>query len=209
MPAITVSATYGADGSEISQQVAQLIGWPLLDRLIPVQVATELQVPVEEAEARDEVLVGGLIGWLSRVGPLPPSWGESADVPEVSIRDEFLVSTERVIKDAATNGAVILGRAAALVLSGRAHVLHVRLDGPREARARAAATHFGISADAARQQLEATDRMRERYWRYFYGRRWNDPNLYHITLDSTTLLRSHCVDLIIMAAELHLARGRA
>ncbi len=51
---VVLSASYGAGGSrERAAKLAERLGVPFVDRAIPVAVAAELDVPVDEAEAHD------------------------------------------------------------------------------------------------------------------------------------------------------------
>ncbi len=106
-------------------------------------------------------------------------------------------------------GAVVLGRAGMFVLRGWPQTLHVRLDGPPEARRRQAMEHEGFDAETAARQLVATDRARAAYVRHFYRDhgRWEDPGHYHMVLDSTVLGFDTCVKLIVAAARTHCGLG--
>ena len=50
MGVVTLSASYGAGGPEIAPAVAERLGLPFHDRVIPVKVAARLGVPVEEID---------------------------------------------------------------------------------------------------------------------------------------------------------------
>ena len=120
------------------------------------------------------------------------------DHPEQAIRDQ----TERVIHQVAdTTGGVILGRAAAIVLRDRPSALHVRLDGPSEARIQRAVGLEGVNEEQARKLLEETDRAREAYVKHFYRCDARDATHYHLVLDSTALELDDCVELILAAAK--------
>src|ERR1700736_1795029 len=142
-PVVTLSASFGAGGSIIGPRVAEHLGVPFLDRAIPVAVAEALAVPMADVVAHDERRTPGtgrLLASLARAAAAPDTAFGSAptaaraslgDQPEQAFRDQ----TERVIHQIAeTTGGVILGRAAAIVLRDRPCMLHVRLDGPPEAR---------------------------------------------------------------------------
>jgi cytidylate kinase len=47
MGILTISASYGAGGSEIAPIMAKELGLPFVDRAVPASVARELGVPVE------------------------------------------------------------------------------------------------------------------------------------------------------------------
>src|SRR5688572_27913286 len=144
MGVVTVSATYGAAGAEIAPMVAQRLGLPFHDRAIPAQVAGRLGVPVSEAEANDETVVGGLWRLVASLGTMPDPVGGVLPTSTLPDARAYRQQTERVLEEiAAGAGGVVLGRAAAMVLGKRPDALHVRLDGPRDRRLAAAAERSG------------------------------------------------------------------
>ena len=64
---VTISASYGAGGSWIGPQVAERLGWPFIDRAIPVQVAERMGVPVEHAQVHDEAAAPRFTRLLARL----------------------------------------------------------------------------------------------------------------------------------------------
>ena len=103
------------------------------------------------------------------------------DQPEQAFRDQ----TERVLHQVAeTDGGVILGRAAAIVLRDHPGALHVRLDGPLEGRVQRAVGLEGVDEEQARKLAAETDRAREAYVKHFYK---CDPSAachYHLVLET-------------------------
>jgi cytidylate kinase len=206
---VTLSASFGAGGSVVGPQVAERLGLPFLDRAIPVAVAEALAVPMAEVMAHDERRASGfgrLFANLARAAALPdtefgtvPSAARASlgDQPEQAFRDQ----TERVLHQVAeTDGGVILGRAAAIVLADHAESLHVRLDGPLEGRVRRAVGLEGVDEEKARKLAAETDRAREAYVKHFYKCDARDARHYHVVLDSTVLDLDTCVDVVVTAA---------
>ena len=73
------------------------------------------------------------------------------------------------------------------MLRDRPSTLHVRLDGPSEARIQRAVGLEGVDEEQARKLLEETDRAREAYVKHFYKCDARDASHYHLVLDSTAL----------------------
>jgi cytidylate kinase len=207
---VTIAASYGSGGSVVAPAVAERLGLPLLDRAIPASVATELAGPLLAALADDERHEGGLVGRLFSRAVTVSGYYQGAPLT-IPLGDSDLVSrTEEVIRCAARRcGAVVLGRAGMFVLRGWPDTLHVRLDGPPEARRRQAMAHEGLDAETAARQQVATDRARAAYVRHFYRDqgRWEDPANYHLVLDSTVLSLDACVKLIVTAARARCGLG--
>jgi cytidylate kinase len=202
---VTLSASYGAGGSEIGPEVARLLDVPFVDRAIPVQVARRLAVPLGEAVRHDECVAGVLERVLTSVAPaVQPYVNDPVSVPADR---HYREATEAAIRAQAETGAgVILGRAAQVVLHDHPHAFRVRLDGPREARIEQAILIGSFERDEAERQLDETDRARDAYIRHFYGRSSRDASLYHLVLDSTAIGLDLCVDTIVRAARSHAVR---
>jgi cytidylate kinase len=215
MPGVTISAGYGAGGSLVAPRVARLLGLPLLDRAISARVAAQLHVSVSEAE-------GGAVRrslterFFSALAPL------TADVLAVGTdthpRDlaeppdeaaQFRAQAEAIMRAALASGAVILGRAGAAAFRAEPGVLRVRLFGPADARIAQAARYGDIDEATARQRRPEVDRARAQYVRRLYRADIDDPELFHLHLDSTALPLEACADLIAAAYRALPQPGRA
>jgi cytidylate kinase len=202
---VTVSASYGAGGSEIWPAVAAALGLPFVDRAVPAQVARRLAVPLDEAERQDDAVDTGLWRVVSSMALVPELAG-AGPLAYRTFSDEhaFREKTEEVLREIATTGGVVLGRAAALVLAGHPQALHVRLDGPVEARVAGMVARSGRSEAEVRRELRSNDAARAGYVRHFYRADATQARHYHLVLDTTALPFQTAADLVVTAAR---ARG--
>jgi cytidylate kinase len=212
MGTVTIAATYGCGGSVIGPAVAKRLGLPFVDRAIATSLAEEIHEPLLAALAEDAdnpSAVGRLLNsTLSYSGlfiGVPISPEELGVVPDVG-QAELAI---RLLADA--GGAVVLGRAAVFILSGRPDVLNVRLDGDVEARRRAAMAREGLDYENAARKQQRTDHARRAYIGHFYprARAWEDPRHYHLVLDSTAISLDTCIEIITSAAHDLFAKSRA
>jgi len=197
-PLVTISASYGAGGSQIGPAVAERLGVEFLDRAIPTSVADRLRVPLDDALAHDESL-GDAIGRLVSTFALLPELAGAMVQAGYLAGEDYRRETERLIKEHADSGAVILGRAGAVILRDHPGALHVRLDGPPERRVAQAVEIEGLSPNDAERLRKDGDRAREAYVRHFYGCDAKDPSLYHLVIDSTALSKETVVEIIAAA----------
>ena len=197
-PLVTISASYGAGGSQIGPAVAERLGVEFLDRAIPTSVADRLRVPLDDALAHDESL-GDAIGRLVSTFALLPELAGAMVQAGYLAGEDYRRETERLIKEHADSGAVILGRAGAVILRDHPGALHVRLDGPPERRVAQAVEIEGLSPNDAERLRKDGDRAREAYVRHFYGCDAKDPSLYHLVIDSTALSKETVVEVIAAA----------
>ena len=202
MTVVTLSAAYGAGGSEVGPEVADRLDVEFVDRAIPTDVAERLAVPLREAVERDEAIGGWFTRALLSFGQVGPVLAGAAPPAGATLgSDAFCQATEQVLRErAAGEGAVILGRAGAVVLRDHPGALHVRLTGPREARIEQGMLLEGIDRETAARHADETDRAREAYVRHFYRVDARDPALYHLVIDSTALPLDACAELIVEAA---------
>lgn len=201
MSLVTLSASYGAGGTVVGPAVAERLGVPFVDRAIPVQVAEHLEVSVETASAHDEEVTESFLDRVLR-GFVAADIGAPAPLPaETFTSEDFRRATEEVLlRQAATGEGVILGRAGAVILRDRPGVLRVRLDGPSQARVAQAMALGSLDRETAERARRQLDRAHAEYNKQFYDAAIDDPALYHLLIDSTTIPLDDCVELIVLAA---------
>jgi cytidylate kinase len=200
-PVITISASYGAGGSEIGPRLADRLGVPFVDRAIPAAVSDRLSVSIDEVLAHEEPPHGVLGRLVSHLAPATLAIYGGHVSPQLTGTDEtFRVATERILHEHARAGAIILGRGAAVVLGEVEHVTHVRLHGPRERRLEQAMRVLEIDRATAERQMRAADLSREAYVRHWYHADSRDPKLYHLVIDSTSITLDACIELIARAS---------
>jgi MFS family permease len=196
---VTISAPFGAGGSEVGPALARRLGLSFFDRAIPRNVAERLGVSLDAAVARDEHAQRDVTRALVAAIGSPVSFGVSGvDSPPTPDDKDFRQANEKVLWELVVGGGgVVLGRASAVILASCPQAFHVRLDGPAESRAARVAREQGIDQAAAWEQLREIDRVRTDYVRRSYGRDPADPDLYDLTIDSTVVPLEACVDAIV------------
>ena len=70
---VTLSAAYGAGGSEVGPRLAERLGVPFVDRAIAAGMADRLGITEAEAEKLDDDVERGLDRILSSLAPVGPS----------------------------------------------------------------------------------------------------------------------------------------
>lgn len=192
MPVVTISASYGSGGSEVAPALAERLGVRFVDRVVSPETAHRL------AQAENAGLFWRLIRSISPAGGLTA--GSIHAERELHDRFSDREALESALRDAAAAGdVVILGRAGALALRDHPRALHVRLDGPSEARVFRAMEVQSVDEATARERLVETDRARERFVRDIYGLDPTDPGLYALVLDGTAFTTAACVEVIVAA----------
>lgn len=199
-PVVTISAPYGAGGSYIGPLLAERLGVPFVDRAIPVSVSRRLDIPVDDAISREEVAQDTLTRWAAYFAPAVQLFGGMA-LGEQPLHDDeaFRMATEEALREHAADGAVILGRAGAIVLREVPRAVHVRLHGPREGRIEQAMRLRGVDRETAERDLKSSDLAREAYVKTWYRADPADAHHYHLVIDSTRLPLDCCLEMIVTA----------
>jgi Cytidylate kinase-like family len=202
MPVVTLAALFGAGGHVVGPRVAERLGVPFLDRGILAGVAEQMGVPelaVTEHDAESQEPRSGLRRYFESLGRVTTADGSPVSHQETE-EGRYRSETEEFLARATARGGVVLGRGGVVVLGTVPGVLHVMLGGPREARLRQGMRLENLDQGTAERRLDATDRARLGYVRREYGVDPEDPDLFHLRIDSTALDLETCVVLIVAAA---------
>lgn len=198
-PVVTISAPYGTGGSVIGPQLAERLGVPFVDRAIPISVSRRLEIPVEDAISREEVPHDTLTRWATYFAPAVQLFGGMAIEGGPHHDEAFRRATEEALREHAAQGAVILGRAGAIVLRRTPRAVHVRLTGARDRRVELGMRLTGVDRATAERELQASDLAREAYVKGWYRTDPADSSLYHVVIDSTLLPLDCALEMIVTA----------
>ena len=204
MRAVTISRLYGSGGGEIGAQLAHRLGWQLIDHEIVVQVAEQMGITVQEADARDERVDGFFARMLATMqvtsGGL--SHPEPLALPLRELQAAYHQVLRVTVEAAADQGhVVIIGRGSQMLLTGRRDVLHVRVVAPLDRRIAYVARREGVSSEEATLRIRLKDRDRRNYLRAQYHQLTDDSLLYDLTINTAVLNLESAVDLIVLALE--------
>jgi cytidylate kinase len=202
-PVVTVSATYGTGGSLIAPRLAQELDLPFIDRLLlpesSPETTTETRSQEGLSEGEQEATPGGrFFSYFARAASVGAMM---APDPLVDDDETIRNRSEAPLRGVEAGApAVVLGRAAAVVLAGRPRAFHVRLDGDPERRLAWASGLEGLDREAVRARLNETDKARTVFVKRLYRADPNNPALYHMHLDPTVLGLDRTVQVLVIAA---------
>ncbi len=205
MSVITVSRQYASGGSAIAKQVADRLGWTIVDHEFVDRVAERVGLPPDEVAQREE-RVASLIERLANTLAVSSSelFLAAGDLTPETTRssDDIVRMTEAVIQEAAELGNVVLvGRGAQAYLAHSDDTLHVRIVALREVRIRTAAQRLGLAEKEAERTVDRRDNERRNYVRTHYQRDWDDSCNYHLVVNSALMSYEGSADLIVGAAK--------
>jgi cytidylate kinase len=111
-------------------------------------------------------------------------------------------TAEEILELTRKGNVVIRGWGAVAVLRGVPHVLRVRVCAPMPFRERVMAERLGLkSPSEATNEILQNDAAHARIMRGFFGVNWEDPQLYHVVLNSGSVPVDACVSIVRFLAE--------
>ena len=221
MAVITVARQIGSGGDRIAERVAETLGYEYVDRRLVAEIAGITDTSVEEVDKFDEKGEGRIKHFLKRL--LVPEMSRSgfplssaAYFPEFGLEFPYVMEREAVqaatyldrgtyqllittlVQDFGETGrAVIVGRASQVILANHPEALHVKVVAPFKTRCECLMAVRDVDLDNARELMEQHDRWRNLYLRNYYDAHWDDPLLYHLTINTGKMEIEDAVDLIV------------
>lgn len=181
MSVITVSRQLGSLGTTLGRQVAARLGYRLVHRDLINRAAKLAGAPDMALAAIDEL---GLFGIE----------------PNQTQQRAYLQAVQDIIEMLAIEGnVVIVGRAGQAILQKDPDVLHLRVIAPLETRIQRIIKAHHVSPQAARAQIEDSDRFRAQYLKRFYNIQWDDPSLYHLVINTGNISLETSAEVVCSA----------
>ena len=179
---VTISREAGSGGNSVAERLVANLQrtnrkdarpWTMFDRNLVERVLQDHHLPARLAKFFPEDRLTELQDIMDEVfGLRPGSW---------KLVEQ---ASETILQLADLGGAVIVGRGANIVTRKLPGVLHVRLVGSVEVRARRLAENRGMTRKSALDYIHREDLGRKRYVRKYFGEDIDSPQLYHITFNT-------------------------
>lgn len=178
MAIITISREMGSGGIPIAHNVAEELGYVLVDGEAIGAVADEYGLTLEAIEKADEK---------------PPAFVNGADErAEIDLHQIELIILEYALK----GNVVIYGRGGQDLLNGIDSVFRVRIIAPFEERVERWAEREWIDPEQARVLVRRSDQQRAGFIKYFFDRDWDDPINYDLVVNTSRISEEMATKLI-------------
>jgi cytidylate kinase len=199
---ITLSRQTGAGARTIGAELSRRLGVRVLDMDVRSLVAQRLQTSEEVVTALDERLEPSGVRMLRSLGvAVAPETGVASGLDLDVTGDDVERATQEVLLElAARESLVIIGRGARWVLGDRPGALHVRLVAPLTLRVDRYMARETADRKTAHNRVLSTDRARAAHVQRYFRVDWNNPENYHLVLNTELLSISTAADLIVAAA---------
>lgn len=211
MAVITISREVGSGGDQIAHRVCELLEYRYFDKLLMAQVAREQGVSETEVVdfSEDKYRLRGFLDALLRrsarvaLATTLATTKSGAMTRVVHSVDEEMAAAfvSATIRALWTRGRiVVVGRGGQEILRDVAEVLHVRIIARLEDRVRQVMQAEGLTRDVALRTIDERDRATTQYLHRFHGIDWDDPLLYHLTLNASVMDRETAAGVIATLA---------
>lgn len=192
---ITIEREYGSGARMIGNKLAQKLDIPCYGTQILEMAAQKLNTTVERIRSLEEKSVGSLLYTIEMMGRIAN--GDTNTAPK-SV--QIHAQEQSIIQELAKRGpAVFVGRCAGFALRNEKRVLHVFIRSDWETRKRRVIEEYGINPGLAESYMRQIDKRRANYYFINTGKRWKDPEEYHMLLDSSAIGIDNCADILAAA----------
>ena len=188
---ICISREAGAGGGTIARLVGTRLDWKVYDHELLEAIAHGMEISTDEARTYDELAPSLVQDWL-----LPLR--EEHYAPQEAYLDHLakLVDSIGIAGD-----SILVGRGAGQLLP-RSETLLVRVVAPLKVRAKNLAAKMGVSPRTARKAAMDRDRRSAKFVKTLHRVDIDDPHLYDLVLETSSLGLTIATELIVMAVEM-------
>ncbi|MBO4772866.1 MAG: cytidylate kinase family protein [Bacteroidales bacterium] len=174
---ITIARTHGSGGHDIGYMVAQRLGINFYDKEIISETAKKLGLEKEKVQ----------------------QWDQDTSIRSLG-RDEAVFSAQsQIIRDAAKESCVIIGRCADYVLRGRPFCLNIFIRSDEDYAVTFIRNKDNLAEDQAREVIRIKNKARERHYAHYTGEKWQDPSHYDIVINTAKIGIESAADIICNA----------
>lgn len=196
MAVITISRQVGCGRQEIAQRVCSVLEYSYFDKRLLIREATKAGlteseiIDFSEDNYKAKTLLQNLFAPGSRVVTSTPiRVRDETGIEKKLIRHldetDCVMLISRVINTAYQRGnIVIVGRGAQVILQDKPDALHVRLVAPIRVRINRIQERENWDEKQAHQYIQERDQATAEYMERFFRVKWDDPALYHLTVNT-------------------------
>ncbi|MFH1137505.1 MAG: cytidylate kinase-like family protein [Pseudomonadota bacterium] len=204
MAILSISRQFGAGGRTLGANIARALGYRFVEREIIQQVAQEANVSVERVEAMKREAGDWLLGIVSRMAAgrfIERRWADSASEFD---EDKYLTFLRKIVLDLAKSGdVVIVGQGVQFILDQDPEVIKIFLTAALPDRVEFMEKNYELTKKQAEQMVSREDARRTTFLGKLDPRDPNDPNLYHLCLNTSRISLEKAEELVIDLVQAH------
>mgnify|MGYP000922310613 FL=1 len=200
-PVVTLFESYGSGAEYVGARVAEALGVEFLTQLYS---SSRLE---EVAALGPEDGDSGFMRFLKLFGHENTDHLDNLLIPSDQASDnDLVIENNRSLISATAAGGVVLGRNATVVLADNPRALHVKLDGPVEARVARAAEQAGIDLERASRRQLHEDEVRAAMSQRLYNWDPRENDHYDLVINTGRVDLDTAAEIIVAASRIRLRR---
>ena len=181
---ITIAREMGSGGRTIGKMLSEDLGIKYYDKDLIKLASEDSGINERFFGLVDEKLKGSFL----RKGGVYKGELISPDHRDFTSDQNLFNFQAKIIKQLADKEpAVIVGRCADFILSGKRDVVKVFVYSNMETAVKNVVDMYGVSEKEAQKIIERTDKERSEYYRHYTGRDWTNAKNYNICLDTSNM----------------------
>jgi len=199
MAIITISRDYASGGRKLGRLLAKRLGYHYVDKSLFQKIAEDLNVSertLESFEKSREYRISNSFSKLFSQSYIQRIVGFDKSVVEDKGYQTSLKNL--ILKTAEDDDVVIIGRAAYFFLKDMKNCYHFHLVAPMDWRKKYAVEELRLPSDRAQEILEKSDINHLWFHRLICGNRFDDPFLFHLTLNIGFIPIEKAVEVIML-----------
>lgn len=190
---ITIAREMGSGGRTIGKMLSEDLGIKYYDKDLIKLASEDSGINERFFGLVDEKLKGSFL----RKGGVYKGELLSPDHRDFTSDQNLFNFQAKIIKQLADKEpAVIVGRCADFILSGKRDVVKVFVYSNMETAVKNVVDMYGVSEKEAQKIIERTDKERSEYYRHYTGRDWTNAKNYNICLDTSNMDYTKCIEII-------------
>ena len=190
---ITIAREMGSGGRTIGKMLSEDLGIKYYDKDLIKLASEDSGINERFFGLVDEKLKGSFL----RKGGVYKGELISPDHRDFTSDQNLFNFQAKIIKQRADKEpAVIVGRCADFILSGKRDVVKVFVYSNMETAVKNVVDMYGVSEKEAQKIIERTDKERSEYYRHYTGRDWTNAKNYNICLDTSNMDYTKCIEII-------------
>jgi cytidylate kinase len=193
---ITIARGFGSKGCDVADRLGEILKIPVYDRQLLTMASEQSGIDENLFAETNEKLRGRLISGLLRSMPRQ-TVAEPHEKGFISDINLFNIQAKIIGELAQTQSCIILGKCADNVLKENKNVITAFISAPEEYCIKTIHEKLFVSDERAKQLIRRTDRYRGEYYRYYtWGKTWNDPLNYDMSLNTAHLGVEGCAEVV-------------
>ena len=188
MSVVTISRQFGAGGRTLGEMVAKKLGYEFYDNEVIQMVSIQAKVSADSIAALEKESGGIFKKVITDIVPKSLKDLILSRKQETIDEEIYIDILQKIITEIAEDGnAVIIGRGSQYILKDREYTFHVLITAEGKDREKFLEEKYDLTHDQAVGAVSQDDRRRANLYRKFDVTDYDQPDRYHLVLNTSKL----------------------